>query len=57
MVNLNEYIWRVLELGNTNSFTRHVFFSKDLHLSKDVVPHDINEMLEYLIKRLFDYGC
>ena len=56
-IDLSDIVKRVLELGYTNSFTRFVYFRSDSHLSSEVCPHDINEILEFLIKRLFDYGC
>lgn len=57
VLNLDDYVLKVLELVNSNSFTSKVFLSKDNHLSSDIIPHDVNEMLEYLLKKLFNYGC
>lgn len=57
VIDLFDFSKRVLELGKTNSFTRFVLLNNDNHLSSEVCPHDINEILEFLIIRLFDYGC
>lgn len=43
-------------LAKDNSMLKRVYMSTDNHLSADIVPHNINEVLEFLLKRLF-YGC
>lgn len=45
-----------IELASANSFLWKIYFNRDWHLSKDVMPHDVNETLEFLIKSLFNYG-
>lgn len=45
-----------IELATANSFLRKIYFYADDHLSSDVQPHDVNELLEFLIKMLFVYG-